>query len=63
MAFSQVATSEEVDIEQPVINEITTLDADYHSDTNISISSDHEMESPVEGDSQQIKENDQNQSM
>jgi len=63
MTFSQAITHQEVGIAQPVINKITNLDADYRSDTNISISFDHDMKSPVEGNSEQIKENNLNQLM
>ena len=61
MAFREAAIRQELDILQPTVNEITSLDTDHQSDDHVSISSDKEMESPVESESKQSKKNDVDQ--
>jgi hypothetical protein len=63
MGFSQAAARQEADILQPIMDTVTILGLDYHSDSDTPVSSVQEMESPVESDLEQNKTNDTNQSM
>ena len=63
IGFSQAAARQEVDTLQPITDTVTIFDPDYHSDSDTSVSSVQEMESPVESDLEQDRTNDINQSM
>ncbi|CAF4002871.1 unnamed protein product, partial [Rotaria sordida] len=57
MALTQATNHQEVDTLSPVLSSVTHMNIGYHSDTDISISSDHETQSAVESDSEKNKKN------
>lgn len=47
MAFTHATNRQEDDILPPVLNNFTNMDIDYHSNTDISLTSDEETQSSI----------------